>query len=114
MRKNLLGLSDDDWNIFGNYPIDVGFSLTLSIENNTANFNLGPMRVEQLTNYFESNEVKEKLPSTGLFIDFDLYRNEPDFSPGDYHKKFSTFLKKGAKQITEITEKLMDRYGAFK
>jgi hypothetical protein len=113
MRKSLFGLSDDDWKIFGESPVDIGFPLTLTLENASANFNLGPMRVEQLTNYFESKEIKEKLPATALFVDFDIYKNDPEFTRNNYHREFSDFLSKGTKRILEITNTLMDRYGAF-
>lgn len=114
MRQNLFGLSDSDWQIFGGHPDDIGFPLTLTFNENNANFNLGPMRAEQLSNYFEAKEVKERLPASALFMDFDFYRNEPNISQGDYHRSFSEFLKLGTNQISEISDKLMDRYGAFK
>jgi hypothetical protein len=114
MRQNLFGLSDSEWQIFGGPPIDIGFPLTLSLGENNANFNLGPMRAEQLSNYFEAKEVKERLPASALFMDFDFYRDEPDISQSDYHKIFSDFLKLGTNHISEISDKLMDRYGAFK
>ncbi len=114
MRQNLLGLSDSDWQIFGGTPDGIGFPLTLTFNENNANFNLGPMRAEQLSNYFEAKEVKERLPASALFMDFDFYRNEPNISQSDYHKSFSEFLKLGTNQISEISDKLMDRYGAFK
>ena len=114
MRQNLFGLSDTDWQIFGGPPNDIGFPLTLTLGENNANFNLGPMKAEQLSNYFEANEVKERLPAAALFMDFDFYRNDPNISQTDYHKGFSDFLKMGTNQISEISDKLMDRYGAFK
>lgn len=114
LRQNLFGLSDSDWQIFGGAPDDIGFPLTLTFNENNATFNLGPMKAEQLSNYFEAKEVKERLPATALFMDFDFYRNEPDISQSDYYKSFSDFLKIGANQISEISDKLMDKYGAFK
>jgi hypothetical protein len=114
IRQNLFGLSDTDWQIFGGQPNDIGFPLTLTFDQNNANFHLGPMKAEQLSNYFDAKEVKERLPATALFMDFDFYRNEPDVSQNDFHKCFSDFLKTGVNQVSEISDKLMDRYGAFK
>jgi len=114
IRQSLFGLSDADWQIFGGAPDDIGFPLTLTLGEKMANFNLGPMKTEQLSNYFEAKEVKERLPATALFMDFDFYRNEPDIPQIDYHKSFLDFLKTGTNQVSEISDKFMDRYGAFK
>jgi hypothetical protein len=114
MRQSLFGLSDDDWQIFGGPPDDIGFSLTLTLNENNAIFNIGPMKFEQLNNYFEAKEVKERLPATALFMDFDFFKNEPEISTNDYHESFSNFLKLGTNQVSEISDKIMERYGAFK
>ncbi len=114
MREKLLALSDDDWQSLGGYPEDIGLPLTLTIGENKANFTLGPMRSEQLVNYFESNDVKGKLPSVAVFLDFDLYRIEPDFPPETRSKEICEFLNSGGQQILEISEKFLSRYGDFR
>ena len=114
MREKLLALSDDDWKQLGGYPEDIGFPFTLTLGDNKANFTLGPMKSEQLANYFESNEVKGKIPPVALFLDFDLYRIEPNFSPENRSNEISDFLKSGSQQILEISDKFLSRYGGFK
>ncbi len=114
MREKLLGLSEEDWAIFGGHPEDIGLPLTLVLGENKANFTLGPMKAEQLVNYFESSEIKSKIPTVAVFLDFDLYRNEPDFSPETYLEKIDGFLKLGGQQILEISNSLLDRHGGFK
>jgi len=114
MREKLLALSDDDWKSLGGYPEDIGLPLTLSLGDNKANFNLGPMKSEQLVNYFESNDVKGKLPSVALFLDFDLYRTEPDLPLETRSKEIGDFLKSGGQQILEISDKFLSKYGDFK
>jgi len=114
MREKLLALNDDDWQSLGGYPEDIGLPLTLTLGDNKANFTLGPMKSEQLANYFESNDVKGKLPSAAVFLDFDLYRIEPNFPPETRSKEIGDFLKSGSQQILEISEKFLSRYGDFK
>lgn len=114
MRENLLGLGEEDWSILGGHPEDIGLPLTLAIGENKANFTLGPMKAEQLVNYFESTEIKNKIPTVAVFLDFDLYRNEPDFSPETYYEKIDAFLKSGSQQILEISNGFLDKHGGFK
>jgi hypothetical protein len=113
MRESLLALTDDDWNILGGQPEDIAMPLTLALGSNRANFNIGPMRVEQLATFFEAKEVKDKLPSVALFLDFDLYKDDPDFSPETYREQLDNFLRVGSEQILDISSKLVDRYGGF-
>jgi hypothetical protein len=113
MRENLFALTDDDWNILGGQLEDISMPLTLAFGSNRANFNIGPMRVEQLATFFEAKEVKDKLPSVALFLDFDLYRIDPEFSPETFREQLNDFLKSGSDQILGISGKLVDRYGGF-
>jgi hypothetical protein len=113
MRENLFALTDDDWNILGGQLEDIAMPLTLAFGSNRANFNIGPMRVEQLATFFEAKEVKDKLPSVALFLDFDLYRIDPEFSPETFREQLNDFLKSGSEQILGISGKLVDRYGGF-
>ena len=114
MREKLLGLTDDDWAILGGHPEDMSIPLALALNEYRANFTLGPMRAEQLVSYFEANEVKEKLPAVALFLDFDLYKNDPDFSPQTYCENFGDFLKSGGQQILDISSRFVDKHGGFK
>jgi hypothetical protein len=113
MTQNLYGLSDEDWKIFGGPPEDIGFPLILKLGENRANFNAGPMRDTQLGNLFESPTVKAKLPKAVLSVDFDIFQDNPRFIPANAHKDFSNFLKTGMRQVLDISEKFMERYGAF-
>lgn len=114
MREGLLRLTDDDWTILGGHPEDIGILLTLVLNENRANFTFGPMRAEQLVNYFEAKEVKDKIPTVAVFLDFDLYRNNPDFSPETYREQLSNFLKSGSQQILDISSRFIDRHRGFK
>ncbi len=113
IRKQLYRLNDDDWNIFGGYPEDVGFPLTLNLGDNRANFNFGPMEKEQLAPHFESDTVKNELPPVALFLDFDLFQTEPKIYPKSYRKEIREFLKSGGKQIQKTTASFIDRFGGF-
>jgi hypothetical protein len=114
MREKLLALSEEDWESLGGHPEDIGLPLTLSLGDSKANFTVGPMKSDQLANYFESNDVKRKLPSVAVFLDFDLYKNEPNFSLGTQSKEISEYLKSGCQQILDISDKFLARYGGFK
>ncbi|MBN2115393.1 MAG: hypothetical protein JW730_02415 [Anaerolineales bacterium] len=114
MREKLLALSEEDWEYLGGHPEDLGLPLTLSLGDNKANFMVGPMKSDQLANYFESPDVKGKLPSVAVFVDFDLYRSEPSFLPNSRSKEISEYLKSGSQQILDISEKFLARYGGFK
>jgi len=113
IRENLFKLNESDWQVFGGPPADVAFPLTLELDENKANFMLGPMQTEQLSEYFVADEVKKRLPKTALFMDFDFYKEDPEISQTDNLKSFNDFLNKGTHQIKEISDKLMERYGAF-
>jgi hypothetical protein len=113
IRENIFGLSEADWQIFGGPPVDIAFPLTLAFGEDKASFTLGPMKVEQLSDYFEADEVKKSLPKVALFMDFDFYNDTLEAYPSDSLKSFSDFLNTGTRQIKEISDKLMDRYGAF-
>ncbi len=114
MREKLLALSEDDWESLGGYPEDIGLPLTLVLGDNRANFTLGPMKSDQLANYFESKDVKGKLPSAAVFLDFDLYRAEPNFSVETRSKDIDDYLKIGSQQILDISDKFLTRFGGFK
>jgi len=114
MREKLIALSEEDWASLGGLPEDIGLPLTLSLGDNKANFTVGPMKSDQLANYFESNDVKGKLPSVAVFLDFDLYRSGPNFSSDTRSKEISEYLKSGSQQILDISDKFLARYGGFK
>jgi hypothetical protein len=114
MREKLLALSEEDWEILGGHPDDVGLPLTLSLGDNNANFTVGPMKSDQLTNYFEAKDVKAKLPSVAVFLDFDLYKSEPNFSPNSRSDEIGEYLKAGSQQILDISEKFLAKHGGFK
>ena len=114
MQANILGLTNDDWDILGGKLEDIGIPLTLDFGNNRANFNLGPMRKEQLSSYFEAKEVIDKLPPVALFLDFDLFRTDPEFSPGTYQGQLSDFLESGSEQILDVSGRFIDKHGGFR
>ncbi len=114
IRKKLYRLSDADWDIFGGFPEDVAFPIVLKLDENRANVHFGPMLKEQLSGYFESGEVKEKLPEVSLFVDFDLYRTNFNITPKEYPKFFHSFLEDGCSQIFSITSRFLDHFKGFK
>jgi len=114
MREELFKLGEEDWASLGGQPEDLAFPLSLTLGENKANFTLGPMKSDQLANLFESNDVKSKLPSVAVFLDFDLFRSEPNFSPETRSKNLGDFLKSGSQQILNISDKFLARYGDFK
>jgi len=114
MREKLFGLDEEGWTSLGGYPEDLALPLTLALGENKANFTLGPMKSDQSVNFFESNDVKGKLPSVAVFLDFDLFRSEPNFPSETRSKNLGDFLKLGSQQILDISDKFLDRYGGFK
>lgn len=114
MRENLFNMREDEWALLGGPPEDIAVPLTLALGENKANVTLGPMKAEQLTDFFESAEVKSKIPEVALFFDFDLYRSNPDFSSDSYEEKIGSFLKTGSQQIIEISSQFVEKYGGFK
>jgi hypothetical protein len=113
MREQLYRLEDDDWKVLGGYPQDVGFPLTLNVEDKTASFMLRPMEKDRLVGHFESNEVKEKLPAVALFLDFDLYEIEPRLHPKSFQKDLSAFLRSGGELIQDMSNRFVAQYGGF-
>ena len=114
MREKLFLLSNDDWTVFGGNPEDIGFPLTLAFDDKKANFLMGPMKSDQLISFFESAEVKKKLPSVALFLDFDLYKNDPDFNFEKYHEEISGFIKSGSEKIISTSNNIVEKFGGFK
>jgi hypothetical protein len=113
MRKDLYKLNDDDWGVLGGYPEDIAFHLTLNFGDTRANFKLGPMEQEQLSMHFESDNIKSKLPSASLFLDFDLFRVEPKLYPKSYRKDLREFLQSGGEKVLQMSADFVDRYGGF-
>jgi len=114
MRKTLYGIADEAWNPLGGYPIDMGFLVTLQIGDYKANFSMGPMQKEQLKGFFDSVTVQEKLPASALFVDFDLYAEEPKFYRKDLEKKLAQFLELGESEIQRRTAEFVEQFGEFK
>jgi hypothetical protein len=113
IRQQIYKFSDDDWSILGGPPEDVGMPLTLNIGEDKVNFQFGPMKKEQLVGYFESNDVKDKLPSVALFFDIDLYRNNPEVPFETQQQVLSDFLGRGGEQILKLSEGFMEKFGGF-
>lgn len=113
MRQNLYGLNDNDWEIFRGIPEDIAFPLVLNMGETKINFNMGPMKNEQLSGFFEAPEIKNKLPNVALYVDFDVFQTEPKFSQNNLYQNFLGFLDTGIHQIMDISNKFMDKFGAF-
>ncbi len=113
MRKRLYNLQDEEWKVLGGYPEDIGLPFTLKLAENMANFSLGPMRREQLEGFFESKEIKEQLPATVLFLDFDLYRASPKITLKAREKDLKEFLKSGGEQILDMSANFVEQCGGF-
>jgi hypothetical protein len=114
MRKTLYRVSDDAWEVFGSAPEDIGTSFVLKFGEDRATFQIGPMEKEQLSTHFGSDEVKRKLPETSLFVDFDLYRSEPNWPAKEYPKKVREYLKDGGQRIQEMSISFVQKLGEFK
>ncbi len=113
MRQKLYSLQNNDWDILGGNPVDVGLPLTLSLKENKANFNIEPIRKEQLLKLFESQATKKVLPDISLSVDFDLYKTSPNLSPNDYKKFLLDFITSGTKEILDRSARFVDHYGGF-
>lgn len=114
MREQLINITDEDWEILGGFPEDLGLPLTLSIGEYSASFTLGTMKKDQFTNYFEASSIKDKIPPALLYLDIDMYKINPDFSRNSYHEQISDFLKSRSQNILEISNKFIDKYRGFK
>ena len=113
MRKELFTLGDSDWKVVGGPPEDLAFPLVLQFDAFKANFNVGPMIKEQLASYFESGEVKQKLPAVALFVDFDLYRVEPSVVAADFRSFFHDMIYSRSEKAIAIGDTFVDKYGGF-
>lgn len=111
IRKNVFGLTDEDWNIFQGPPVDLAFPLVFQLEQSMLNFNIGPMAIEQLSGHFESQEVKNKLPKVAFFMDMDAFQINPDLNISESKSYISEFIKTSANVIDDISLKVMERYG---
>jgi len=71
------------------------------------------MQKEQLKGYFDSVTVQEKLPRTSLFIDFDLYAEEPKLHVKGFKKGLAEFLKLGETEVQQRSIAFVDQFGGF-
>jgi hypothetical protein len=111
--KRLYRLEDEEWEIFGGFPEDIGFPLTLKLGQYKANFRFGPMEKEEYKqeNLFESESTLEKVPSVSIFIDFDLYRLDPTGNSPE--SLIRDFLDEGGTVIEGIVAKFSEHFGEF-
>lgn len=107
----LYRLSEDEWEVFGGFPEDVGLYLTIRKDDYMANYRFGPMEKEQYKrdNIFTSDDVLGKLPATSLFIDYDLFWPDPTGRPVD--SLIATFCEEGPGIIENHVKKFQDRFG---
>lgn len=86
---------------------DVGMTLELKIEDMLGRLTLGPMQAEQYGDMriLESEKDREALPETSMFLDFDLYRINPE-TPRNLVEFCREFITRGDAQIH-------DRIAAF-
>lgn len=113
MRKRLFTLTDDDWAIVGGPPHDLAFPLILSFGEDKANFMIGPMLKEQLVSYFDSTEVKDKLPESVLFVDFDMYRENLSVAEAEQRAFLHQFIHAACDKAISTGDAFVDRYGGF-
>lgn len=114
IRRGFYRLTDDEWQVFGKEPDDVGLSLVFRYEERTLNWNFGPMAKSQLETYFDSTAVKQSLPETSIFIDCDLYQPDPKFHRKEFKKELARYMESGMEQITGLTARFMGQYGGFR
>lgn len=115
MKNSLFSLNNDDWGVFGDEIDDIGFPLTLSFADGLkANFRMGPMKNDQLQSYFDSEDIKKRVPQVAIFIDFDLFKSSPNFNSEKYNQEIKDFIAKGNDKIIEISGNIIQRFGGFK
>lgn len=107
IKEQIYSISDEAWNSLGGNPEDLALNLTLDLGEYKANFLLGPMQKEQLSDFFESIDTKEKLPAVSLFLDFDIYNNNPGWSPNSYGTELAKFIEQGIETIKTISDNFL-------
>lgn len=114
LRRHLYRLSEEEWQILGGYPEDVGFPLVLSLGERKLNWHMGPMAKAQLESIFEAEKVKNRLPEVCLFLDCDLYQEEPKLFEKSFRKSINEYVTVGTAELLKMTSDFVDRYGGFK
>ncbi len=65
-----LAINDSSWEIMDGRPYDVGLALDFELGEHAAHLKIGPMKAEQMANFFERTE---DVPEVGIFVDWDYY-----------------------------------------
>lgn len=113
MAGDLYKVTDDQWEPLGGFPEDIGLPLTLRLGESRANFKIGPMKRKQLARELVSEEAKKQLPGVFVFIDFDLFREQPPFVSKYYRSNIQAFLDDGEMKILPATKGFLDQFGGF-
>lgn len=113
MAGQLYALNNEHWAPLGGLPEDIGMPLTLRLGENRANFKIGPMERKQLAEQLTSDVAKEELPPAFVFIDFDLFKEEPQFHSKQLKTNILTFLEKGESEIIRASSEFLKLFGGF-
>jgi hypothetical protein len=113
MRRRLYKLSEEQWNVLGGYPRDVGLHLVLVDGDSRINWSMGPMEQDQLLPQFESEEIQKRLPKVSLFLDCDYSLEEPGYSAKALEKELGRYLHDGVRRIHELTHAFVDQFEGF-
>lgn len=114
IRRRFFNLSDDEWQLFGQHPDDIGMPLVFRYDDSTLNWHFGPMEKAQLETYFESAEVKKSLPDASIFFDCDLYQVDPKIHAKEFKKELGRFVSSETKRICDLTDAFLSRFGGFR
>lgn len=114
MRRAFYKIEDDGWNILGGLPEDIGLPLTLKVKDYKANFQFGPMEKKQLAERFNSSYAKEKLPEVIVYVDFDLFKLDPKYTPKNKQAFLRTFIMDGGETIEKMSNEFLEHFGSFR
>lgn len=113
LRHKLYKLGDEEWEILGGTPVDLGFSTIHTFQDSLCHFQLGPMEKSQLKELFVTKNAEELLPNVALYSDIDLYVNNPTLRLNSRHRYIRNYLIDGGIYLNEMVHKFADHYGDF-
>lgn len=90
---------------------DYNFLWDLTTNDRKAHFRIGPMEINQLLEIFILGEIeKDDLPEAFIFVDFDIYKEKPEFTTQTYNY-ISQFVDSSTREILSRTHQFFEGLG---
>lgn len=114
LRTRLFKLTDEEWDMLGGRPTDIAFVTIHKYQDASIQIRLGPMERSQLAETFESEIKDRELPEVSLFVDGDLFEQEPSFKLNSLDRYLKRFMEEGGNYIVETINRFVEHYEGFK